>query len=113
MRMISLLTVTVEYTTTPRGVPEVVGEGPATATPVAEANKFLIPRPAREHFLKSFGASVFQTHHVDELLRHLEIAEVHRLLARWRESDLFACSTIAQCFSGALRHRAKPVKALF
>ena len=113
MRMISLWTVTVEYTTTPRGVPEVVGEGPATATPVAEAHKFLIPRPAREHFLKSFGTSVFQTHHVDELLRHLEIAEVHRLLARWRESDLFACSTIAQCFSGALRQRAKPVKALF
>src|ERR1700730_19284170 len=84
MRMISRWTVTVEYTTTPRGVPEVVGEGPATATPVAEAHKFLIPRPAREHFLKSFGTSVFQTHHVDELLRHLEIAES---TAFWRDGE--------------------------
>ena len=36
------------------------------------------------------GTSLFQIHRVDELLRHLEIAEVHRLVARSRESDPFA-----------------------
>ena len=41
-----------------------------------------------------------------------EIAEVHRLFARWRESDPFAYSAIGQPFSGALRQRAMPVNAL-
>jgi len=47
----------------------------------------------------------------DRILAPLEIAEVHRQSARWRESERFAYPAIAQPFSGPLRQRKTPVNA--